>query len=180
MNQQEFILWSDSKIDVENWTGYVRHECQHIKEADITDMICELNHDLLDHIREQLDIQLGSPILMVRSDALNIASPLAFSVIPSGNIRDCFSGNTQNTTWYVDANGDFHKQWDSGTKREDWLYRIYRDGSSEDQIEELKVKLLDGSCGRMDLCRVTRRLGPIIAKVFTLPFPEAPSRTLVM
>lgn len=178
MNRQEYILWSDTIINKDCWEQYVRHECPHLEEAALANMIYELNHDLLDQLRNQLNIQLNKPILMICHD--KPTSPFAYQFLSSGNIRDCLMGETQNTTWYVDANGDFHRRYQDGNKQKDWTYRAFRDGVSEEQIIDMKTKLLEGTFDWADLYRLTRRLGPFISSVLNYSFPEAPSRMLVL
>ena len=50
-----------------------------------------------------------------------------------------------------------------------YLYRVYKDGASESQIDLLKEKLYYGKATRADITRVTRRLGDDIVKVYGFP-----------
>ena len=50
-----------------------------------------------------------------------------------------------------------------------YLYRVYKDGVRDSQIELLKEKLYRGTATRADITRVTRRLGDDIAKVYGFP-----------
>ena len=53
-----------------------------------------------------------------------------------------------------------------------YLYRAYKDGVSDTQIENLKEKLYRGIATRADITRVTRRLGDEIAHVYGFPIPR--------
>ena len=53
-----------------------------------------------------------------------------------------------------------------------YLYRAYKDGVSDTQIENLKEKLYWGIATRADITRVTRRLGDEIAPVYGFPIPR--------
>lgn len=53
-----------------------------------------------------------------------------------------------------------------------YLYRVYKDGVSETQIDNLKEKIYYGKATRADIVRVTRRLGDDIAKVYGFPIPR--------
>lgn len=53
-----------------------------------------------------------------------------------------------------------------------YLYRAYKDGVSESQIDLLKEKLYYGTATRADITRVTRRLGDDIAKVYGFSIPR--------
>ena len=53
-----------------------------------------------------------------------------------------------------------------------YLYRAYKDGVSDTQIENLKEKIYRGIATRADITRVTRRLGDEIAHVYGFPIPR--------
>ena len=53
-----------------------------------------------------------------------------------------------------------------------YLYRAYKDGVSDTQIDNLKEKLYRGIATRADITRVTRRLGDEIAHVYGFPIPR--------
>ena len=52
-----------------------------------------------------------------------------------------------------------------------YLYRTYKDGVSEDQINNLKEKLYNGTATRADITRITKRLGDEIGKIYGWNFP---------
>ena len=52
-----------------------------------------------------------------------------------------------------------------------YLYRAYKDGVSDTQIENLKEKLYRGTATRADNTRITRRLGDEIARVYGFLIP---------
>lgn len=54
-----------------------------------------------------------------------------------------------------------------------YLYRAYKDGVRESQIDLLKEKLYRGIATRTDITRVTRRLGDEIAQFYGFPIPRA-------
>ena len=53
-----------------------------------------------------------------------------------------------------------------------YLYRCYKPGIRETQIDLLKEKILAGTATRSDITRVTRRLGDEIAKVYGFSIPR--------
>ena len=53
-----------------------------------------------------------------------------------------------------------------------YLYRTYKDGVSDAQIENLKEKIYRGTATRADITRITRRLGDEIGKVYGWDFPK--------
>ena len=94
--------------------------------------------------------------------------------IPSGNIRDCLYSerDMDYSTWYVDKNGDFRCDAIHHDGTNHYLYRAYKDGVSDTQIENLKENLYRGIATRADITRVTRRLGDEIAHVYGFPIPR--------
>ena len=59
-----------------------------------------------------------------------------------------------------------------------YLYRTYKDGVRESQIDLLKEKLYRGIATRADITRITRRLGDDIAKVYGFSIPRAKREAL--
>ncbi len=53
-----------------------------------------------------------------------------------------------------------------------YLYRTYKDGVSDAQIENLKEKIYRGTATRADITRITHRLGDEIGKVYGWDFPK--------
>lgn len=53
-----------------------------------------------------------------------------------------------------------------------YLYRAYKPGVTEAQIDRLKAKIYDGIATRADITRITRRLGDDIGKVYGWDFPQ--------
>ena len=67
---------------------------------------------------------------------------MGYKEIPSGNIRDCLYSerDMDYSTWYVDKNGDFRCDAIHHDGTNHYLYRAYKDGVSDTQIENLKEK----------------------------------------
>ena len=97
---------------------------------------------------------------------------MGYKEIESGNIRDCLYSDTDYSTWYVDKNGDFRCDAIHHDGTNHYLYRTYKDGVSETQIDNLKEKLYCGTATRKDITRITRRLGDEIANVYGFPIPR--------
>ena len=56
-----------------------------------------------------------------------------------------------------------------------YLYRVYKDGVSETQMDNLKDKIYRGVATRTDITRITRRLGDDIGRVYGWTFPQRKS-----
>ena len=51
-------------------------------------------------------------------------------------------------------------------------YRVFKDGVTDTQIENLQDKIYNGKATRADITRVTKRLGDDIAGVYGFPIPK--------
>ena len=94
-----------------------------------------------------------------------------YKEIESGNIRDCLYSDTDYTTWYVDKDGEFRCDATHHDGTNHYRYRTYRDGVTDEQIEDLKEKLYCGEATEKDIEKVTRRLGDEIGSVYGWTFP---------
>ena len=97
---------------------------------------------------------------------------MGYKEIESGNISDCLYADTDYSTWYVDKLGDLRCDAIHHDGTNHYLYRVYKDGVRESQIDLLKEKLYRGTATRADITRVTRRLGDDIAKVYGFSIPR--------
>ena len=126
----------------------------------------ELNNDYLDDERVNLNIQLSAPILVIGDIGRWNGRFSGYKEIKSGNIKDCLYSETDYNTWYVDKFGDLRCDAVHHDGRNHYLYRVYKSGVTDAQIDRLKDKILDGTVTRADITRVTKRLGDDIAKVY--------------
>ena len=92
--------------------------------------------------------------------------------IPSGNIRYCLYADTDYTEWYVDKYGDLRADAIHHDGTNHYLYRVFKEGVSETQMENLRDKIYHGKATRADITRLTRRLGDEIAAVYGFDIPK--------
>ena len=171
MNDGRHIIWSND-LDYDDWKEDLEEQYPELSENERMELMYEINGDYLDNERINLNIQLSRPILVVGDLGLWNGRRMGYKEISSGNIRDCLYSDTDYSTWYVDKNGDFRcdATHHDGTNHN--LYRTYKDGVSEAQIDNLKEKIYYGKATRADNVRITRRLGDEIAKVYGFPIPR--------
>lgn len=129
-------------------------------------LMYEINGDYLDDERANLNIQLSQPILVIGDLGLWNGRRMGYKEIDSGNIRDCLYSETDYSTWYVDKLGDLRCDAVHHDGTNHYLYRTYKEGVRESQIDLLKEKLYYGKATRTDITRITRRLGDDIAGVY--------------
>ena len=171
MTDGRHIIWTDY-LDYDDWKEDFEAQYPELSENERMDLMYELNGTYFQDEKTNLDIQLNRPILVVGDLGLWNGRRMGYKEIESGNIRDCLYSDTDYTTWYVDKNGDFRREAVHHDGTNYYLYRVYKDGVSKTQIDNLKEKLYHGTATRADITRITRRLGDEIAKVHGFPIPR--------
>ena len=172
MKEAKHIIWSNYGLDYEDWREDLEGEYPSLSENERLFLMYEINSEYLNDERMNLNVQLSQPILMVGDLELWDGQRTGYKEIKSGNIRDCLYGDTDYSTWYVDRLGDLRCEAIHHDGTNHYLYRVYKDGVSESQIDLLKEKLCRGTATRADITRVTRRLGDDIAKVYGFSIPR--------
>ncbi len=174
MTEQKHLIWSNFDLDYEDWRADLEEQYPELSEEERIALMYDINDDYLDDERANLNIQLSQPILIIADMGLWYGRRMGYREIESGNIRDCLCSDRDidYATWYVDRLGDLRCSavHHDGTNR--LLYRTYKDGVRESQIDLLKEKLYYGKATRADITRVTRRLGDEIGKVYGWSFPQ--------
>ena len=173
MKEGRHIIWSNYDLDYEDWRDDLEAEYPELTEDQRIALMYEINGDYLDDERVNLNIQLSQPILVIGDLGLWYGRRSGYKEIESGNIRDCLYADTDYSTWYVDRLGDLRCDAIHHDGTDHYLYRAYKDGVRESQIDLLKDKLYRGIATRADVTRITRRLGDDIARVYGFSFPRA-------
>lgn len=173
MKEDRHIIWSNYDLDYEDWRDDLEAEYPELTEDQRIALMYEINGDYLDDERVSLNIQLSQPILVIGDLGLWYGRRSGYKEIESGNIRDCLYADTDYSTWYVDKLGDLRCDAIHHDGTDHYLYRAYKDGVRESQIDLLKDKLYRGIATRADVTRITRRLGDDIARVYGFSIPRA-------
>ena len=173
MNDDKHVIWSND-LNYEDWRVDLEAEYPDLSEDQRIALMYEINDGYLGDERINLDVQLSQPILVVGDLGLWYGRRMGYKEIDSGNIRDClYAGkDDEYTTWYVDKRGDLCCDASHHDGTNHYLYRAYKDGVSESQIDRLKEKLYQGTATRADITRITRRLGDNIAQVYGFSIPR--------
>lgn len=172
MTDGDHVIWSNHDIDYEDWREYLEEEYPDLSEDERYYKMLEINDSYLDDERMNLNIQLSQPILLIADLGLWDGRHSGYKVIESGNIADCLRTHHDYATFYVDRLGDFccNDVHHDGTNH--YLYRVFKEDVSEQQMENLEEKILRGTATRADITRITRRLGDEIGKVYGWSFPS--------
>ena len=174
MTEQKHLIWSTYALDYEDWKDDLEAEYPDLSEHERMDLMYEINSDYLDDERANLNIQLSQPILVIADLGLWTGRRIGYKEIESGNIRDCLYSDRdiEYSTWFVDKLGDLRCEAIHHDGTNYLLYRTYKPGVRESQIDLLKEKLYYGKATRADITRITRRLGDEIGKVYGWDFPQ--------
>lgn len=179
MEKTDHLIWSNYDLDYDDWKDDLEAEHPDLSERERIDLMYQINSDYLADERINLNIPLSRPILVIADLGLWNGRRQGYKEIKSGNIRDCLYDDNDYVTWFVDKNGDLRCDSVHHDGTNHYLYRTYKDGVSEEQIENLKWKLYNGQATRRDITRITRRLGDEIGKVYGWEFPQRQPREVV-
>lgn len=171
MTDKNHLIWSNNSLDYDDWRDNLEAEYPELTERERIDLMYEINNSYLDDERVNLNIQLPRPILVIGDIGRWNGRVSGYKEIPSGNIRDCLYSDCDYTTWFVDKLGDLRCDAIHHDGANHYLYRVYKDGATEEQIDRLKSKIYNGTATREDITRVTKRLGDVIGKVYGWSFP---------
>ena len=172
MTEDRHIIWSNYDLDYEDWRDDLEAEYPDMSEQERISLMYEINDSYLDDERMNLNVQLSQPILMIADIGRWDGRHTGYGEIKSGNIRDCLYSSLDYATWYVDRLGDLRCDAIHHDGTNYYLYRAYKPGVRESQIELLKEKLYEGKATRADITRITRRLGDDVARVYGFSIPR--------
>ena len=167
-----FVIWSNEYLDWDNYRDAFEEDYSGLSDDEKYQLMCDLNNDYLDDERRNLDIQVGTPIIVIADIGRWDGRHTGYREISSGCIKDCLESQLDSATWYVDCKGDLRLDGYHHDGRNYYLYRKYREDVSEEAIEDFKEKILDHTLTAEGIDRVTERLGDDIAKVYGFRLPE--------
>ena len=176
MSRQEqndrHIIWSDLNLDLDDWRESLEELYPDYPEDELYDIMVKSNAENLYDERVNLDIQLSQPIIVIGDLGRWNGRVSGYKMIDSGNIKDCLYSDTDYTEWYVDRYGDLRADAVHHDGTNHYLYRVFKDGVTDTQIENLQDKIYNGKATRADITRVTKRLGDDIAGVYGFSIPK--------
>jgi len=164
---EKFTIWSNN-LDYDDWKNDLEELYPDYSDEDRISLMYDINNEYLESERVNLDIQLDRPILVIADLGLWNGRFSGYKEIGSGRISDCLYSNTDYCTWYVDGYKDLRCDAVHHDGTNHYLYRTYKENVSDTQIENLKMKIYEGTVTRRDITRITRRIGDAIAEVYGL------------
>lgn len=172
MSEFKHVIWSDINLDLEDWRESLEELYPNYADDELYEIMCKTNSAYLEDERANLNVQLSQPILVIADLGLWNGRRSGYREIPSGKISDCLYTEMDYAEWYIDKNGDLKCDAVHHDGTNHYLYRVYKDNVTEDQIYDLKEKLYEGTATRRDITRITRRLGDDIANVYGFEIPK--------
>lgn len=177
--ENRHIIWSDMNLTPDDWRdGY--KDFLEINEIDgdpndehkLYEYMVETNGEYLSDERANLNIQLSQPIIVIGDIGRWNGRVMGYKMIDSGNIKDCLYSDTDMIEWYVDKYGDLRADAVHHDGTNHYLYRVFKDTASPEQMERLQEKIYFGKATRADITKVTKRLGDEIAAVYGFHIPK--------
>ena len=173
MVKEKSVIWASAELETERWDDYMDEYYPEITDYyEYTQKISDCNYDELLFIRTDLDINVRQPIIVIANLGLWDGNHCAYKEIQSCNIKDCFYSDDDMIEWFVDKNGDLKADASHHDGDNHYLYRVWKDGTTERQKQNLKNKILMDKVTRRDITRVTKRLGDYIADVYGIYVPK--------
>ena len=173
------IIWSNMNLEVDDWRdGYKEYlEINELSddpndENNLYEYMVETNEEYLSNERDNLNVCLSQPIIVIGDLGRWNGRVMGYKMIDSGNIKDCLYSDTDYTEWYVDKYGDLRADAVHHDGTNHYLYRVFKDGVTDSQIENLQNKIYNGKATRADITRVTKRLGDDIAGIYGFSIPK--------
>ncbi len=166
------VVWGNIDIYSKDMLDDLAEDYPELSEDELYAKLYEINDEYLDDERVNLNIQLSQPIIVIGDLGRWNGRVIGYKMIDSGNIKDCLYSDTDMTEWYVDRYGDLRADAIHHDGTNHYLYRVFKDGVTEAQIENLQDKIYFGKATRADITRVTKRLGDEIGKVYGWDFPK--------
>lgn len=168
---QKHIIWSNANLKLEDWEDSFDElkTCfdEEITEDEKWSMVSQWNDEYLDDERANLNIPVPNGIICIADLGLWNGHHDGYKDKTVYNINDCLSGTCGDfVTWYVDEYGDLMCEDVHHDGINHYTYRAWKDGVSPLQMDNLKWKIYCGKAKRRDITRLTRKLGPDIAKVY--------------
>ncbi len=173
------LIWGNINLNLDDWRDDMREQLEmngtqpdEITEDMLYDEMVRVNEDYLNDERDNLDVQLSHPIIVIADIGRWNGRVLGYKMIDSGKINDCLYSDTDYVEWYVNKDGDLKADAIHHDGQNHYLYRVFKDDTTEEQIEDLQDKIYSGTVTKADIDRVTRPIGTEIAKVYGFDLPK--------
>ena len=166
------VIWGNLNLDFEEGIKFARENYPDEPEDRLLQRYIEENDEMLEAERINLDIQYNQPIIIIGDLGLWNGRAHGYKDISSGNIKDGLYSDTDMTEWFLDEKGDLRAEAVHHDGTNYYLYRVFKDNVTEEQIEDFKDKVYHGTLTEKDIDKYTHRLGDDIAGVYGIELPD--------
>lgn len=167
-----FVIWSNMNLDYEEGIELAKENYPDESEDRLMQRYIEENDEMLETERLNLDIQYNQPIIIIGDLGFWNGRTNGYKDVSSGNIKDCLYSDTDMTEWFLDEKGDLRADAAHHDGTNHYLYRVFKESVTDEQIEDFKEKIYDGSFTKEDIEKYTHRLGDDIAGVYGVELPD--------
>lgn len=103
----EYVIWSNEYLDWADWQEAFDGEFDHCSDEEKYRLMSNLNNDYLEDDRNEMNVCVGSPIIIIADIGKWDGRHTGYREIESGCLKDCLYTELDGVTWYVDNKGDF-------------------------------------------------------------------------
>ena len=103
----EYVIWSNEYLDWANWHEAFEEDYSDASEEKKYQLMSDLNAEYLEDERREMDVQVGTPIIVIADIGRWDGRHTGYREIESGCLKDCLYTELDGLTWYVDDRGDF-------------------------------------------------------------------------
>ena len=167
--KQQHIIWSDDFGQIESIAKDIREENPDYSDTDALNEAYVINGEYLEDERYNLNIPTENEIVVIADLGLWHGRRSGYKVLNEKNIRTCLYAeyaDTDYATWYVDEKGDLLCTASHHDGTNYYRYREFKKNVSESRKRAFLDAIYKGTVTEEEIVRVTKRLGPKIAKVY--------------
>jgi hypothetical protein len=158
------VIWQN--YDVQPDDEFYKEEYPDLSEDGMYNRAVEDNDMFLDDERDNLNIQLDNPILVIADLGLWNGRHSGYKIIQSGNIKDILYSDCDYVEWYSDGYNILARM----SHHDGTNYLTYKEIRSGVDIDNLLNKIYNGKYYSMSyLRRYTRSILPYVAGVYGWP-----------
>lgn len=166
-NKGRHIIWS-SECRAEDWMDELREAYPNSSVDDLADLMYALNDEYLQDERINFStIPVGNIVAIGIAGRWNGYVP-AFRCISYGDLSKVLypSCNALEIVWFVSTTGDLVCEETHHDAKNFWVFRELKAGVSEHQLHGFISKVLGGNYSRVDMNRISTRLGEKLAAYY--------------
>lgn len=161
------MIWSNNVYEISAIAEDLRIDNPDLSEDEAWEEAYDVNSGYLDDERTNLDIDVGTDIIVIADLGLWNGRRMAYREIGSSNLSDCIDPSYGDyIDWYVDDSRDVRidASHHDGTNR--LLFRAWKEGLRDGEKMVFLTLIGHGVMNEADIEKYTRPLGDYVKKVY--------------